>query len=66
MDNSTAFYGIDLNGVNVGGVDLDLTENSFGFNYGTGTMIDSGTTYTYFGKEIWERFEEKFEEYCEM
>uniref|UniRef100_A0A0E0I1L2 Peptidase A1 domain-containing protein n=1 Tax=Oryza nivara TaxID=4536 RepID=A0A0E0I1L2_ORYNI len=53
MPNSSYYY-VNLTGIAVGSTDLPVTGSTFGFTQnglGGGTIVDSGTTFTYLVKE---------------
>ncbi|KAG8042966.1 hypothetical protein GUJ93_ZPchr2171g28979 [Zizania palustris] len=49
-DPASPFYYVNLTGITVGSTDLPVTSSTFGFTQtgsGGGTIVDSGTTFTY-------------------
>ena len=41
------YYAIQMTGIHIGETDTGLKRENFGKHYGSGTIIDSGTTFTY-------------------
>lgn len=58
------FYSIGVHEILVGGIALNLNEDSFSNQYTSGTIIDSGTTFTYLSKKIYEPLWGAFENIC--
>ncbi|XP_006657791.1 aspartic proteinase nepenthesin-1-like [Oryza brachyantha] len=54
MPDSSTWYYVNLTGITVGSTDVPVTSSTFGFTQtglGGGTIVDSGTTYTYLAKD---------------
>uniref|UniRef100_J3MLK3 Peptidase A1 domain-containing protein n=1 Tax=Oryza brachyantha TaxID=4533 RepID=J3MLK3_ORYBR len=51
-ESRPTFYYVNLTGITVGATDLPVTASTFGFTQsGGGTVVDSGSTYTYLAKD---------------
>jgi hypothetical protein len=59
-----SFYAVHMKEVYVGSTRLSLSENDFGKNYGTGTIIDSGTTFVYLSTPVYHSLWQALEEFC--
>lgn len=58
------FYGVHFQGVSIGPTRLPLLESDFGHVYGTGSILDSGTTFVYLTTPVYLKLWEYFEAYC--
>ncbi|OMJ88880.1 hypothetical protein SteCoe_2543 [Stentor coeruleus] len=59
------FYAIKFKGLSVGDIDTGLQESDFPKNHVTGTIIDSGTTFTYLSKNVYSIMFKYIDKYCE-
>mmetsp|Transcript_8348 Transcript_8348/g.16533 ORF Transcript_8348/g.16533 Transcript_8348/m.16533 type:complete len:455 (+) Transcript_8348:3435-4799(+) len=58
------FYAIHFKEVYVGSTRVPTVESDFGHSYGTGTIVDSGTTFVYLSTPVYEKMWRALEEYC--
>lgn len=63
---TSPFYGIRANGLVVNGVNTGLIKEDFTSAYSTGTIVDSGTTFTYLCYAVYRMLYDKFDEYCKL
>ena len=60
------FYSVKAKALSVDFKDTGLVSSDFSTFYDTGTIIDSGTTFTYLGGRVYDQFFSKFEEFCDQ
>mmetsp|Transcript_10023 Transcript_10023/g.9951 ORF Transcript_10023/g.9951 Transcript_10023/m.9951 type:complete len:421 (+) Transcript_10023:125-1387(+) len=58
------FYSINWHGLKVDGNNIELSANDFSRQYGTGTIVDSGTTFVYLHQPLYEALWSHFESAC--
>lgn len=59
------FYAVKCKGLLIGGVDTGLKESDFPKTHITGTIIDSGTTFTYLSNTVYNTMFSTIAKYCE-
>ncbi|OMJ77407.1 hypothetical protein SteCoe_23008 [Stentor coeruleus] len=60
------FYAVKGKGLIIGGNDTGVTESDFTKFYATGTIIDSGTSFTYMSTNVYMSLFENIEKYCNL
>lgn len=58
------YYSVKANGLMVNGINTDLNEDDFSKAYLTGTIVDSGTTFTYLCYKVYSTLFNYLAEYC--
>lgn len=58
------FYAVKMEGVLVQDQQLPLSVRDFGTHYTSGTIIDSGTTFTYLANSVYSAFWKEIENFC--
>jgi hypothetical protein len=61
---TSPYYGIQANGLKVDGVDSGLVKSDFSNSFFTGTIVDSGTTFTYLCYAVYKTLYQMFDEFC--
>lgn len=58
------FYSIKATNILLNEQSLGLKESDFSHHYTSGTIVDSGTTFTYLASGVYDRLWSEFEDYC--
>lgn len=60
------YYAVKMEGIIIQGQELPLTSRDFGTHYTSGTIVDSGTTFTYLASTVYSAFWNEIENICSI